>query len=85
MSRTTLADVGVDPADDAGTSWHPRRDKREAWDADGRLVDLSDDAVHTHIEKPESDEQVDGARRRRRENRAELAAEDSIETPAGEV
>ena len=84
----TLEALAIDPADDAGTTWHPRPDKAEAWVMDGErllLSNLDDEAVHRHIEKPESDEQVDGVRRRRRERRRPLAAEDSIETPDGEV
>lgn len=79
----SLAELGV--VDDPGTSWHPRRDKTDVRDADGNLRDLDDPTVHAHIAKPESAEQVDGARRRQRENRPELAAEDSLESPAQEV
>lgn len=79
----SLAELGV--TDDRGTDWHPRRDKTDARGPDGRLRDLTDADVHEHIVKPEADDQVDGVRRRKRENRPELAAEDSIETPDGEV
>jgi hypothetical protein len=71
----TLDELGVD--DDPGTSWHPRADKYgDAWDADGRLVDLTDDQVDEHATKPEAAEQPDSGE--------VLAAEDSAETP-GEV
>lgn len=86
--RVPLADLGLDPADpshDPGTSWHPRPDKTEARDADGHLRDLDDDEVAEHGEKPEADEQHDGVRRRRRENRLPGAAEDSDHSKAGEV
>lgn len=83
--RVPLTDLGIDPADDAGTAWHPRRDKAGAWDADGRLVDLDDDQVAEHAEKPEADEQYDGVRRRRREQRELGAAEDSDHSEPGEV
>lgn len=79
----SLAELGV--VADRGTSWHPRPDKPDARDADGNLRDLDDPAVHAHLIKPEGDDQVDGVRRRQRENRPELAAEDSIETADGEV
>jgi hypothetical protein len=81
----SLADLGIDEADDAGRTWHPRADKREARDDQGNLRDLSDIEVDEHAEKPEADEQPDGLRRRRRERRAALAAEDSIETAPEEI
>jgi hypothetical protein len=83
VDNISLEDLAIDPAEDPGTNWHPT--KAEALNGDGNLRDLSDDEVHEHIEKPESDEQIDGVRRRRRERRAELAAEDSLETPDGEI
>lgn len=79
----SLAELGVH--DDPGTSWHPRRSKTVTRDTAGNLRDLDDPAVHEHLVKPEADEQVDGVRRRQRENRPELAAEDSIETADGEI
>lgn len=72
MDRLTLRDLDIDPADDAGTSWHPRQDKAEAWDADGLLTDLDDDQVTEHAAKPEAADQVDAA--------APRAAEDSADT-----
>lgn len=81
----SLADVGVDPADDAGRTWHPRPDKTDARDANGNLRDLTDREVEDHCAKPEADEQPDGRRRRARERRPALAAEDSIETDPEEV
>lgn len=81
----SLAELAITPDDDAGTTWHPHPDKTAARSPDGNLADLDDPAVHEHIMKPESDEQVDGLRRRQRERRAELAAEDSLETSDGEV
>jgi hypothetical protein len=71
----TLADLGVD--EDPGTAWHPRADKAEARDADGRLLDLDDDAVTEHMAKPEAAEQPDAGR--------VLCAEDSILSADGEV
>lgn len=71
----TLADLGVD--EDPGTAWHPRADKAEAWDADGHLVDLDDDAVAEHEAKPEAAEQPDAGRA--------LSAEDSVLSRDGEV
>ncbi len=84
-SRLTLADLGIEPEADAGTSWHPRRDKADARDADGNLRNLTAPEVDEHAEKPEADEQPDGIRRRRRERRAALAAEDSLGSEPGEV
>lgn len=84
--RMSLADLGIaDPSEDPGTHWHPRADKTEVRDADGNLRDLDDDQVTEHAEKPEADEQYDGVRRRRRENRLPGAAEDSDHTGPGEV
>lgn len=84
-SRLTLADLGIDAADDVGTIWHPRPDKADARDRDGNLRDLASPEVDEHAEKPEADEQPDGIRRRRRERRAALAAEDSLGSEPGEV
>lgn len=82
----SLAELGVDPGTgDPGTSWHPRPDKTEARDAQGRLRDLDDDEVAEHLEKPEADEQYDGVRRRRRQGRAPGAAEDSGHSEPGAV
>ena len=83
--RVPLADLGIDPADDAGTRWHPRPDKTEARDADGHMLDLDDTEVAEHTEKPEADEQYDGVRRRRREARELGAAEDSDHSAPGAV
>ena len=78
MSRTvTLAELGIDPADDAGTTWHPRADKAEAWTPSGLLRDLDDEQVREHRAKPEAADQIDAAR--------PMAAEDSAETPEGVV
>lgn len=76
----TLAELGVDPANggDPGTAWHPRADKYgDAWDDDGRLVDLDDDQVLEHQAKPEAVEQVDAG--------LLLEAEDSEHSPDGQV
>lgn len=67
----TLADLGLDPADDVGRTWHP---KREKFCADGTLPDLTDDEVAEHLRKPEA-----------AAAEALLAAEDSAETPEGVV
>jgi hypothetical protein len=74
MDQLTLAELGIDH--DPGTAWHPR--KPEAYDADGNLRDLNDDEVHEHLHKPESQDQPDA-------RRLPLAAEDSTESPEGEV
>lgn len=71
----TLADLAVD--EDPGTAWHPRPDKSEARDDDGNLRDLDDDTVAEHAAKPEATEQPDAG--------TPLAAEDSTESPDGEV
>jgi len=74
--QLTLADLDI--AEDPGTEWHPRGDKYgDAWDDDGRLVDLDDDQVAVHQAKPEAAAQPDAGR--------SLAAEDSETTPDGEV
>lgn len=86
--RVPLADLGLDaaePSQDPGTHWHPRRDKTDAWDDQGHLRDLDDGQVAEHVEKPEADDQYDGVRRRRRENRLPGAAEDSDHSAPGEV
>lgn len=83
--RITLAELGIDEQDDAGRSWHPRPDKTDVRDADGNLRDLNDREVEDHCAKPEADRQPDGRRRRARERRPALAAEDSIETGPEEV
>lgn len=76
MSDTiSLAELGVD--DDPGTAWHPRPDKTDARDADGHLLDLGDAQVAEHATKPEAADQVDAGQM--------LSAEDSAETPDGEV
>ncbi len=86
MKTLHLSDLGIDPTDDAGSTWHPRPDKQgDAWDDSGRLVDLDDDQVKEHVVKPESDEQYDGVRRRMREDRELGAAEDSDHSEPGEV
>lgn len=46
-------------------------------DADGLLLDLDDDAVLEHMAKPEAAEQPDAG--------LSLSAEDSAESPDGEV
>lgn len=83
-----LADLPPDPnahPGDPGTEWHPRRDKTEAYAADGNLRDLDDDEIAEHFEKPEADEQYDGVRRRQREARELGAAEDSDYSEPGRV
>lgn len=85
MVRISLAELGIDPADDAGCTWHPRADKTEVRDASGNLRDLADTEADEHQRKPEADEQYDGALRRAREARAPGAAEDSDHTPGGTV
>lgn len=80
-----LTDLGITPDQDPGTAWHPRADKPGVRDDDGLLVDLDDDQVAEHAEKPESDEQYDGARRRAREDRELGAAEDSDHSEPGQV
>lgn len=72
----TLADLGVD--EDPGTAWHPRPDKTEARDDAGLLHDLDDDAVAEHLAKPETADQLDAGVE-------PMSAEDSAETPDGEV
>lgn len=54
----TLEELGI--TEDPGTMWHPR-DKGGIRNPEGELVDLSDDQVSEHLEKPERDDQVDGA------------------------
>ena len=75
-----LAGIPLDPTldPDPGTMWHPRADKQEARDQAGNLKDLSDDEVEEHFSKPEVSDQIDAGR-------PPLAAEDSVETPDGEV
>lgn len=89
MSDTiSLDDLPIGPDDhegDPGCDWHPRPDKGEVRDADGNLCDLDDDQVTEHTEKPESDEQYDGVRRRARQDRELGAAEDSDHSEPGEV
>lgn len=80
-----LADLGIDPADDPGTNWHPRHDHPTARDTDGNLCDLDEDQVAEHAAKPEADEQYDGVRRRDRDSRELGAAEDSDHSPEGVV
>lgn len=71
----SLEELGIAPSEDAGCSWHPG--KPEAYDEGGLLRDLSDAEVADHLAKPEADEQIDA--------RFVLDAEDSIESPTGEV
>lgn len=73
--HVSLEELGV--TDDPGCDWHPREDKAEARDADGNLHDLSDDEVAEHADKPEVNDQPDAGR--------SLAAEDSAQSPEGEV
>ena len=81
----SLDELGIDPADDAGTCWHPRADKGSCRDGDGNLLDLTTDQVAEHMSLPEGDEQYDGLRRRMRENREPGAAEDSDHSEPGVV
>lgn len=75
MAETlSLLALGVET--DPGTEWHP--DKPEAYTEDG-LRDLSDEEVAAHVLKPEVLEQHDAA------CGEFLAAEDSRETPEGEI
>lgn len=67
----TLRDLGVNH--DPGTAWHPKPEKF----VDGLLPDLDDEQVAEHLTKPEAADQSDAGR--------SLAAEDSTETPDGEV
>lgn len=69
----SLLALGVEK--DPGTEWHP--DKPEAYTEDG-LRDLSDEEVVAHTLKPEVFEQPDAGVE-------PLAAEDSRETPEGEI
>lgn len=85
MAHLTLRELGIDPADDAGCSWHPHADHPTARNPDGHLVDLNDDQVDEHATKPEADEQYDGVRHRARVGRELGAAEDSDHSPAGIV
>jgi hypothetical protein len=83
-----LDDLPPDPdahPGDPGVEWHPRPDKTEARDAEGNLRDLSDAEVSDHIVKPEAEEQVDSVLHRRMLGHAPLAAEDSDQSPDGEV
>ena len=83
--KLSLAELGIDPADDSGCTWHPRADKGSCRDGDGNLLDLSEDEVVEHMGLPEGDEQYDGMRRRMRENRDPGAAEDSDYSEPGVV
>jgi hypothetical protein len=71
----SLEELGVD--EDPGTEWHPREDKAEARDSEGNLYDLDDNDVAEHERKPEAAEQIDAGQ--------VLSAEDSAESPEGEV
>ena len=73
----SLSELGVEPAKDQGTTWHP--------DRDGDLPDLDQGELALHCEKRESHDLYDGFRRRAREGRDPGAAEDSEESPEGEV
>lgn len=85
MTKLQLHELGIDPATDVGTSWHPRADHPTARDAEGRLIDLDDEQVDEHATKPEANEQYDGRRRREREAREPGAAEDSAHSHPEEV
>ena len=56
--------------EDPGTTWHPAAKS-------GDLPDLTEAEVAEHLAKPEAAEQVDAGR--------SLAAEDSAQSPEGEV
>ena len=68
-----LADLEID--DDPGTTWHPRPDKPNARLENGDLPDLNDRELAEHMMKPEEFPDTGEP----------AAAEDSAESPEGEV
>jgi hypothetical protein len=80
MDTITLADLGIDEADDKGTAWHPRT-KANAYTSEGLLPDLTDRETVEHQSKPEAWQQQDGVQRLAHP----MSAEDSRDTDEDQV
>lgn len=80
MDTISLSELGIDPADDKGTAWHPRT-KANAYRDDGLLPDLTERETVEHQSKPEAWQQQDGVGRVAHP----LSAEDSTHTDDDEV